>query len=127
MTTVHGQGFQGFRRKQLYSTASYKAKNLQGISLEQNDLIGWDFSGQNLILASFWDTDLTRANLTDANLTGADLMYSNLTDADFRGANLKNARVCSMMMAWNRHFLIRQQSTTNGRGSPAALTPKLPD
>ena len=48
---------------QLESTASYQAKNLQGIGLGDNDLTGWDFSGQNLTNADCLDTD-------DANLTG---------------------------------------------------------
>jgi uncharacterized protein YjbI with pentapeptide repeats len=54
-------------KEQLYSTASYRAKNLHGISLTGNDLSGWDFSGQNLTGA--W---LAAATITNANLTGAD-------------------------------------------------------
>ena len=51
--TVTGANFddttsRGFTKEQLYSTASYQAKNLQGIGLGSNDLSGWDFSGQNL-------------------------------------------------------------------------------
>ena len=38
----------GFTKEQLYSTASYQAKNLAGIGLYSNGLSGWDFSGQNL-------------------------------------------------------------------------------
>ena len=56
--TVTGADFgdttsRGFTKEQLYSTASYQAKNLQGIGLGDNDLSGWDFSGQNLSNA-FW-------------------------------------------------------------------------
>ena len=43
----------GFTKEQLYSTASYQQKNLQGIGLGYNDLSGWDFSGQNLTNADF--------------------------------------------------------------------------
>ena len=38
----------GFGKEQLYSTASYKEKNLQGIDLQSNDLTGSDFRGQDL-------------------------------------------------------------------------------
>ena len=39
----------GFTKEQLYSTTSYRDKNLLGIQLAGNDLIDWDLSGQNLI------------------------------------------------------------------------------
>ena len=42
----------GFTQAQLASTASYQAKNLQGIGLRVNDLTSWDFSDQNLTSAS---------------------------------------------------------------------------
>ena len=49
----------GFTQAQLASTASYQAKNLQGIGLGGNDLTGWDLSGQNLTNAEsgFLDAD----------------------------------------------------------------------
>ena len=43
----------GFTQSQLKSTASYKMKDLSGISLEDSDLSGWDFHQQNLTNASF--------------------------------------------------------------------------
>ena len=63
----------GITKEQLYSTASYQAKNLQGINLANNDLTGWNFAGQ----------DLTNANIS----------YSTLTNADLTRATLKNARL----------------------------------
>ena len=63
-------GLVGFTKEQLYSTASYKAKNLQGIGLAQNDLTDWDFSGQNLVNANFTLSKLTNANLTGAVVKG---------------------------------------------------------
>ena len=60
------------------STASYQAKNLQGIGLSSNDLTGWDFSGQNLTNADLGASTLTNANLSGANLTNATLFL----DAD---------------------------------------------
>jgi uncharacterized protein YjbI with pentapeptide repeats len=66
----------GFTKEQLYSTASYKTKNLQGILLYENDLTGWDFSGQNISNAYFWSSVWTGANLTDAIVTGAQFPYT---------------------------------------------------
>ena len=40
-------------KEQLYSTASYRAKNLRGIRLGSKDLRGWDFSEQDLRNANF--------------------------------------------------------------------------
>jgi uncharacterized protein YjbI with pentapeptide repeats len=113
---------QGFTRDQLYSTASYRAKNLQGIGLEGSDLSGWDFSGQNLTGANLGDSTLVNANLSGAvvtaailrsttssgftqsqlastasyhakNLQGIDLSFNNLTGWDFREQNLRNANL----------------------------------
>jgi len=67
----------GITPAQLYSTASYQARNLIGISLYLNNLAGGNFAGQNL---------------TDAIFVGA-----TLTDADFRGANLTNARFATVV------------------------------
>jgi hypothetical protein len=61
----------GFTQAQLTSTASYKAKNLQGIHLYRNDLTAWNFGGQDLSGAVFTSSLLTNAaTLTDADLTG---------------------------------------------------------
>ena len=76
----------GFTASQLYSTASYKAKNLTGITLGGNDLTEWDFSGQNLTSSVFSSAILVNANFANANLTNSRLQASNLT-----GANITNA------------------------------------
>jgi uncharacterized protein YjbI with pentapeptide repeats len=51
----------GFTREQLYSTDSYKVKNLAGIGLADNNLSGWDFHGQNLADAAMYISTLTGA------------------------------------------------------------------
>ena len=90
-----GTTSRGFTRAQLESTASYQAKNLQGITLGRGlfpiDLIGWDFSGQNLTNAQLNNSRLIGANLSGANLTGAELYYSTLIGANLSGANLTGA------------------------------------
>jgi uncharacterized protein YjbI with pentapeptide repeats len=63
----------GFTKEQLYSTASYQAKDLRGITLYFNNLTGWDFSGQNLTNVSFLDSTLTNARFMGAVLAGAGL------------------------------------------------------
>lgn len=75
---VNGTNFEytvsnGFCESQLKSTKSYKYKNLRGIALGNNDLSGWDFSGQ----------DLTSANFSEAILTGVDFSNANVKSASF--------------------------------------------
>jgi uncharacterized protein YjbI with pentapeptide repeats len=69
-TSFAGTTSLGFKKEQLYSTASYQAKDLKGIAFYNDDLSGWDFSGQNLTGASLW-AELTNADFTDAVVTGA--------------------------------------------------------
>ena len=76
----------GFTSAQLYSTASYQAGDLTGISLGDNDLTGWDFAGQNLTDVDFEHATLTGADFTDAEIRGADL--ESTTDIGFASAQL---------------------------------------
>ena len=62
----------GFRKEQLYSTASYQERNLHGIGLNNNDLVNWDFSRQDLTGASMSDSVLISADLSGAIITGVD-------------------------------------------------------
>lgn len=66
----------GFTKEQLYSTASYRDKNLRGIRMFDNDLAGWDLSGQ----------DLTRSNLSQAYLAGADFSDAIVNNVGLAGA-----------------------------------------
>ena len=82
----------GFTQDQLYSTASYQARNLNGIELGWGsgmsfpDLSGWDFHGQNLTRAGLFFTRLTNADLSGADLTAASLLLSWLDGANLAGA-----------------------------------------
>jgi uncharacterized protein YjbI with pentapeptide repeats len=87
----HQTTSRGFTSRQLYSTASYHQKNLQGIGLSSNNLSGWDFRGQDLTNARLESSVLTNANLAGANLTYASFLRSALNHANFTGTNLKNA------------------------------------
>ena len=82
----------GFTKEQLYSTASYKTKDLGSIRLSNNELNGWDFSQQSLVNANFWsstliDADFSQANLTNASFESSALTNVDLTDAVVRGAS----------------------------------------
>ncbi len=83
-------GYTNLSGSQLYTTASYQARNLRGIGLSGNDLTGASFSGMNLASAAFSSGTLAGANLSGANLTGADLSYATLTGANLTDANLAN-------------------------------------
>lgn len=82
VTSTDFQSSTGFTVAQLYSSQSYRAKDLYGIGLSRNDLTGWDFQGQQLASANMESEDFARANLSGADLTNASLDRSTLTNAD---------------------------------------------
>ena len=57
-----------FTKDQLYSTASYQAKDLRRIAIVNSDLSGWDFSGQDLRCTEFAGSNLQNADLSDTDL-----------------------------------------------------------
>ena len=63
----------GLTRDQLYSTRSYREKNLQGVGLNELDLSNWNFSGHDLRDTSLVLADLSGTRLSDARIQGADL------------------------------------------------------
>ncbi len=70
-------GVRNFVRDQLYSTRSYKEKNLTGIIFGQKDLSYWDFSHQNL-----QNSNIRIANLNNTNFIGADFRGSTVTNTE---------------------------------------------
>jgi uncharacterized protein YjbI with pentapeptide repeats len=91
---------------QLYSTASYQAHNLPGVSLSAISLNGWSFTGQNL----------TGANLSGGNLTGADLTNATITGANLNGTRLTAAQLYSTAsyQARNLHGIALGSNTMTG-------------
>jgi uncharacterized protein YjbI with pentapeptide repeats len=81
----------GFTADQLYSTASYQARDLTRIGLGYNDMSDWDFADQNLRYANFEGATLTGADLSRANLTNAIFTNAALTGADFNAADARGA------------------------------------
>jgi uncharacterized protein YjbI with pentapeptide repeats len=71
----------GITAAQLYSTASYLARDLTGINLEANAFAHVNLVGQNLTNAVFRGAALTGADLTAAEIRGADFSYSGITAA----------------------------------------------
>lgn len=54
-------------------------------------LMGADFSGQDLTDSTFVRANFTLANLSGANLQGVQLFSANLSDTNLSGADLRNA------------------------------------
>ena len=89
----------GLTQEQLYSTASYKNKELTGLNYT-GDLVGWDLREQglnraNLSTADLTDSNLSGANLTDALLTSATLANARLESADLSRASLSRSNLNS--------------------------------
>lgn len=80
----------GLTAAQLYSTASYRNRELQRLSVG-DDASGWNFAQQDLTEASFSYTNLAGATFANANLPRANLQYTRLSNADFSDANLTDA------------------------------------
>jgi uncharacterized protein YjbI with pentapeptide repeats/CubicO group peptidase (beta-lactamase class C family) len=84
-------GGTGITLAQLYSTASYHARDMSGIVLTANDLLGGNFAGQNLTNSSFVAAALSGADFSDANLSNAALSSATLAGADFTNAEVRGA------------------------------------
>ena len=88
---VRGAIFPGITLAQLYSTASYQARDLSGINFAYNNFAGGNFAEQNLTSADFKSATLTSADFREANLTNVNFYQANVTGANFTGENLTNA------------------------------------
>jgi uncharacterized protein YjbI with pentapeptide repeats len=85
---------QGFTASQLYSTASYKAKDLTRVAIERVDLTGWNFAGQNMSRMELGGSKLDNADLSHTTLL-ADLINTSLVGANLRNADLRRAHLSS--------------------------------
>ncbi|HAC66059.1 MAG TPA: hypothetical protein DCF68_21635 [Cyanothece sp. UBA12306] len=75
----------------LYALAASSAAVTAGVtSFEDMNLVGKDFSGQDLKTVQFANSDLTEANFSDADLRGAVFNGVDLKAANFKGADLTN-------------------------------------
>ena len=76
----------GFTADQLYSTVSYKNKDLSGIDFRRNTMTNWSFANQNLTKVSMESANLKNASFQNANLTRTYLSYASVAGADFTHA-----------------------------------------
>jgi uncharacterized protein YjbI with pentapeptide repeats len=81
----------GISPAQLYSTANYEARDLNGIDFGRNSLAGANFTGQGLTGANFDSATLSDANFEGATLINASFVSATLTGTNFHQANLTNA------------------------------------
>lgn len=100
----------GFSAEQLYSTASYKDRDLTGVSFAGNcpapgnDFTSWNFFGQDVSRGSFGTVNLTNADFRHATLVGTSFSRATLTgtrvdDADVRSATFTNAIALGFSLA----------------------------
>ncbi len=82
----------------LYSTASYKNKDLGAINFSNNRMGGWNFSGQNMSKAAFANGYYYSTDFSSANISGGNLSSSNFTDAKFSNATLTSANFEKSML-----------------------------
>ena len=124
----------GFTAAQLYSTASYKAKDLTGIKLFYDKLTGWDFTGQIILNADLIGTNLTatqlystasyqaknlgRIALDNDNLTSWDFSGQSMQWGQFLGAKLNNANLSGANL-WDGN--LGQANLTNANLTGAYL------
>ena len=99
----------GFTKEQLYSTASYKNRDLTGIILANNNLKDWNFSGQNLSGTRFNLADLTGVDFTNSIITSAYIGYSDnftkeqlYSTASYKNKDLTGVQFDDLKMnGWN--------------------------
>lgn len=105
INNVNFYSAKSFAAEQLYSTASYKNKDLSGIDFRFVDVKNWDFSGQNLSGVNFYSRDFTGADFTDSIITNTDFSGSNLTfdqlksTASYKNKDLSGASFSSVDLA----------------------------
>lgn len=95
---LSGTTSNGFTSAQLYSTASYKNKQLRGVLLGGNELENWQFGGQDLEGAQFDGANLSNASMNAANLKSSRFQSANLSNASFIGADLTYASIESAVL-----------------------------
>jgi uncharacterized protein YjbI with pentapeptide repeats len=109
----------GLTKEQFYSTANYKSRQLQDISLRGNDVSNWDFRGHNLTGASFSNATLENTDLTNAVIANA--TFENTTSSGFTKdqlyatASYKNRDLRGIRLQANslRNWDLSEQNLTN--------------
>jgi len=96
----------GFTKEQLYSTASYKNRDLTGIQLGYNDLTGWNLAGQNLTNVWFDSATLTDTDLSFADLRGG-YIFQGRAAAILRNAIMPDGAIDTLNMETSEQLTVR--------------------
>jgi len=80
-------------------TSAFEGKDLTGVDLSNQRLVGLKLRGSNLTLANFYNTQLFCCDLRETNLTSADFRRCLLINCSLAGARVTGARFCRM---WSR-------------------------
>jgi uncharacterized protein YjbI with pentapeptide repeats len=95
----------GFTKEQLYTTASYKNKDLGAINLGYAWIRNWDLHGQNLAGANFQRATMSNVNFTDAMVAGASFRdttpYGFVKENLYSTASYKNGDLRGINLSWN--------------------------
>jgi len=75
-----------------FSSADLRNANLSGVDFTLANLKTANLRGAVLDHAKCIQTDMENADLTDSSIVGADLLGASLDDADLRGADLKDVQ-----------------------------------
>ena len=81
--------FSELEKTQLYSTISYKNKNLVGVELWNNEIDGWDFNGQRLTDSQL-SGNISNTNFNNASIINTTFDSDTIKNVDFIGANISN-------------------------------------
>ena len=78
------------------ATSAFEGKDLTGIDLSNQRLVGLRLRGSNLTKASFYNAQLICCDLRETNLTSSDFRRSMLLNCSLAGARVTGARFCRM-------------------------------
>lgn len=96
----------GFTNEQLYSTASYQEKDLNGIQLYWNDLSGWNFSKQYLVNSNFNGSTISGGDFSFADLRNA-VGWTPEASTLTRNTIRPDGQILSLNLASNETLVIR--------------------
>ena len=87
-------------KTQLYSTISYKNKNLVGVELRNrnNEIDGWDFNGQHLTDSQL-SGNISNTNFNNASIINTTFDSDTIKNVDFIGANISNVNFSNVSIA----------------------------
>lgn len=88
---IDNASFFELEKTQLYSTISYKNKNLVGVELRNrnNEIDGWDFNGHHLTDSQL-SGNISNTNFNNASIINTTFDSDTIKNVDFIGANISN-------------------------------------